>query len=73
MVVVYLDDILVYLKTLEEHIKHVTEVLECLKQADLQLKPKKCEWHKGEVKFLGFIVGRNGVKISLTKIKVIKL
>ena len=35
MVVVYLDDILVYLKTLEEHIKHVTEVLECLKQADL--------------------------------------
>ena len=73
IVVAYLDNILVYLKTLEEHIKHVTEVLECLKQADLQLKPKKCKQHKEEVKFLGFIVGRNRVKISLTKIKVIKL
>jgi hypothetical protein len=71
-VVVYLDDILVYSKTLEEHIKYVIEVLECLKQADLQLKPKKCEWHKKEVEFLGFIVGRNRVKMSLTKIEVIK-
>ena len=70
--VAYLDDILVYSKTLEEHIRHVTEVLECLKQADLQLKPEKCEWHKEEVEFLGFIVGRNGVKMSPTKIEVIK-
>jgi len=71
-VVAYLDDILVYSKTLEEHIRHVTEALECLKQADLQLKPEKCEWHKEEVEFLGFIVGRNGVKMSPTKIEVIK-
>lgn len=71
-VVAYLDDILVYSKTLEEHIRHVTEVLECLRQADLQLKPEKCEWHKEEVEFLGFIVGRNGVKMSNTKIDVVK-
>ena len=62
-----------YSKTLEEHIKHVTEVLECLKQVDLQLKPKKYKYYKEEVKFLGFIVGRNRVKISLIKFKVIKL
>jgi hypothetical protein len=42
-VVAYLNNILVYSKTLEEHITYVTEVLECLKQADLQLKPKKCK------------------------------
>jgi hypothetical protein len=72
-VVAYLDNILVYSKTLEEHITYVTEVLECLRQADLQLKPKKCEWHKEEVEFLEFIVGRNGVKMSLTKIVVVKL
>jgi transposase InsO family protein len=71
-VVAYLDDILVYSKTLEEHITHVTEVLECLKKADLQLKPEKCEWHKEEVEFLGYIVGRHGVKMSPTKIEVVK-
>ena len=61
-----------YLKTLEEHISYVTEVLECLRKADLQLKPEKCEWHKEEVEFLGYIVGRHGVKMSPTKIKVVK-
>jgi hypothetical protein len=66
--VAYLDDILVYSKTLKEHIRHVTEVLECLRKADLRLKPEKCEWHKEEVEFLGFIIGRNGVKISNKKI-----
>jgi hypothetical protein len=43
IVVAYLNDILVYLKTLEEHIWHVTEVLKCLRKADLRLKPEKCE------------------------------
>jgi hypothetical protein len=71
-VVAYLDDILVYSKTLEEHIRHVTEVLECLRKADLRLKLEKCEWHKEEVEFLGFVVGRNGVKISSKKIQVVK-
>ncbi len=71
-VVAYLDDILVYSKTLEEHIRHVTEVLECLRKADLRLKPEKCEWHKEEVEFLGFVVGRKGVKMSNKKIQVVK-
>jgi hypothetical protein len=44
-VVAYLNNILVYSKTLEEHIIYVKEVLDCLQQADLQLKPKKCKWH----------------------------
>lgn len=71
-VVAYLDDILVYSRTLEEHKIHVKEVLECLRQADLQLKPEKCEWHKEEVEFLGFTVGRHGVKMSETKVQVVK-
>ena len=71
-VVAYLDDILVYSKTLEEHINHVKEVLECLQQADLQLKPEKCEWHKEEVEFLGYVVGRHGVKMSQKKVQVVK-
>jgi ribonuclease HI len=50
----------------------VTEVLECLRKADLRLKLEKCEWHKEEVEFLGFVVGRNGVKMSDKKIQVVK-
>jgi transposase InsO family protein len=71
-VVAYLDDILVYSKTLEEHVTHVREVLACLGAANLRLKPEKCEWHKEEVEFLGYIVGRHGVKMSPTKIQVVK-
>ena len=71
-VVAYLNNILVYLRTLEEHIPHVKEVLQCLEQADLQLKPEKCEFHKDKVEFLGFVVGRHRVKMSATKTQVVK-
>jgi hypothetical protein len=47
-------------------------VLECLAKADLRLKPKKCKWHKDEVEFLSYIIGRYRVKISNKKIQVVK-
>ena len=71
-VVAYLDDILVYSKTLEEHQLHVSKVLECLGVRDLRLKPEKCEFYKEEVDFLGFIVGRNGIRIDPAKLWAIK-
>jgi hypothetical protein len=67
-VVAYLNNILVYSKTLEEHKVYVRQVLECLAKADLRLKPEKCKWHKDEVEFLGYVVGRYGVKMSDKKI-----
>jgi hypothetical protein len=42
-VVAYLNNILVYSQTLEEHKVHVRQVLECLAKADLRLKPEKCK------------------------------
>ena len=48
------------------------QVLECLAKADLRLKLEKCEWHKEEVEFLGYVVGRYGVKMSDKKIQVVK-
>ena len=71
-VIVYLDDILIYSNTLEEHIEHVQTVLTCLKNAGLLLDPKKCFFHRDEVEFLGCTVGRHGVKMSEEKIKVVK-
>jgi len=59
--VVYLDDMLIYSDNLKEHRKHVQKVLERLKEAGLFLKPSKCEFHRQEVEFLGFVIGINGV------------
>ena len=67
-VIAYLDDILVYSKTLEEYRLYVSKVLEGLGVRDLRLKPEKCEFYIEEVNFLGFIVGRNGIRIDPIKL-----
>ena len=56
-VIAYLNDILIYFKTLEEHKQHVRTMLQCLKQRRLLLKLEKCEFHKFDVEFLEFVVG----------------
>jgi len=71
-VIAYLDDILIYSENKRDHVKHVRTVLKCFKKAKLRLRPEKCEFHKEEVKFLGFTVNTTGVKISQEKIKVVK-
>jgi len=70
-VVVYLDDILVYSKTYEEHVQHVRHVLTALRDADLRIKLEKTEFHKCEVKFLGYIISRDGLKMDAKKIEAI--
>jgi hypothetical protein len=62
--IVYLDDILIFSQTEEEHERHVHEVLRRLKQHDLYVKLSKCNFHEREVNFLGFIVGQNGIRID---------
>jgi hypothetical protein len=70
-IVVYLDDILVYSKTYKEHVQHMCLVLTALRDADLRIKAEKTEFHKQEVKFLGYIVSREGLKIDSKKIEAI--
>ena len=67
----YLDDILVYSDTLEEHKIHVRRVLEALSEAGLHLKPEKCEFHRQQVKYLGMIVQHNGVRMDPAKVSAI--
>ena len=55
-VAVYLDDILVFTATLEEHRRVVREVLERLRRNDLYLRPEKCEFDKTTIEYLGLVV-----------------
>ena len=70
-VVAYLDDVLVYSKTFEEHRRHVWIVLEIFKQNNVKLAPHKAEWCKKEVEFLGVMVGADGVRMSEDKVKAV--
>lgn len=69
---VYLDDILVYGKTVEETMNNLEEVLLRLEKANLKLKPSKCHLFKKEVLYLGYIIGRGEVKTNPDKIRDIK-
>ena len=71
-VVVYMDDILVFSKTREEHLEHLKDVLEVLKENKYHIKLKKCDFMKEEVKFLGHVVGKSGISVDPDKIEVIK-
>lgn len=70
-VLVFLDDILIYSKTLEEHEVHVRKVLERLRKSKLFAKESKCEFFRTEVEFLGHHVGRDGVRMMEDKIKAV--
>ena len=71
-VTIYLDNILVYIKgTLKEHAKAVKKVLKALQQADMRLRPNKCEFHKKEVKFFGSIITIKGIKMDQEKVKAV--
>ena len=69
--VAYLDDILIYSKTFEEHVRHIKIILEKLAPRKLIVKGEKCDFYKYKVDFLGFMVEREGIKIDPTKIEKI--
>ena len=68
----YLDDIVVFAPDFNTHMTRLQEVLERFKGANLKLKPSKCELLQQEVKFLGHIVSKDGVKTDPDKIKAVK-
>ena len=70
--VVYLDDILIFSKTKDEHIKRLKNVFQKIKDAGLKLKRDKCQFMKEETKFLGHIINKNGIKTEESKIQSIK-
>jgi hypothetical protein len=70
-VIVYLDDILIFSRTWEEHVKHVKHVLDILVREKLYVKMLKCEFGKTYLVYLGYIVGGGELKIDPSKVEVI--
>jgi len=68
IVVVYLDDILIFTKTKEEHEQAVRRVLQVLKENKLFLRPEKCEFCKQWIEYLGLIILENEVSMDPVKV-----
>ena len=63
---VYLDDFIIYSKSVEEHIDHVDEILTALDTAGITLKIKKCRFFSEEVEYLGHIIKPGHLEIDKT-------
>ena len=69
-IIVYLDDILIFSKTLEEHLNHIYKVFDKLREENLLINLKKCNFVK-ELVYLGFVVLAKGLKMDPEKVKAI--
>ena len=71
-VMIYLDDILIYLNNMSKHYQYVKEILKHLYKADLYAKAEKCEFHSESVEYLGYILSLSGLTMSDDKVKIIQ-
>ena len=70
-VVVFVDDILIYSETEEDHEDHLRVVLHTLRDHQLYAKFSKCEFWLAEVRFMGHVVSASGVSIDLEKVEAV--
>lgn len=66
---VYVDDILIFSNSFEQHLKHLEQVFKRLKEANLKLQPTKCHFAVKKLKFLGHIISKNGIEVDPEKTK----
>ena len=69
---IYLDDIIIFSATFEEHIQRLQAVFERLQEHNLKLKPSKCELFRSQVLYLGHVVSRDGIHTDPSKIAAVK-
>ena len=70
-VLAYLDDVIVYSKTIEDHLIHVEQVFLRFRKAGLKLKLSKCEFFMKQLQFLGHVISERGIQPDFDKVKVI--
>ena len=69
---IYLDDIIIFSSTFEEHLERLQAVFERLQQHNLKLKPSKCELFKSRVTYLGHVVSEEGIETDPAKIEAVR-
>ncbi|KAG0437550.1 Retrovirus-related Pol polyprotein from transposon 17.6 [Dictyocoela muelleri] len=62
-IIVYIDDIIIFFKTLEEHVEHLKTIFQTIKKVGFKLNSEKCHFLKTKINFLGFTVTQNEVHI----------
>ena len=72
LIVIFVYDILIYSRTLDDHVEHVKTALHILIKHQLYIKPSKCSFFQHSVEYLGHIVSSEGVEPDPSKFKAIK-
>ena len=69
---VYIDDVLVFSRTMEDHVKHLRQVLNRLRKAGLKLKPGKCHFVRQTVEYLGHVITPSGLQPNPNQVSAIR-
>ena len=70
-VLVYIDDVLIYSRDFDSHLKDLSLVFQKLRQAGLTLEPSKCHFAVKQLKFLGHVISKNGVEVDPEKTRIV--
>ncbi|RXN24948.1 hypothetical protein ROHU_005997 [Labeo rohita] len=68
----YLDDVVIYSGTWQEHLRHLDDILKRLQEAGLTINTTKCSWAQEEVKYLGYLLGHGQIRPQVEKLKAIR-
>jgi hypothetical protein len=68
---VFIDDILIYSQTTEEHDEHLLLVLQCLRENKLYEKLSKCSFYQSRIHYLGHVISNEGIIVDIAKLEAI--
>ena len=68
----YLDDLIIHLKTTQEHLLHLRQVFSSLRAERFHAKPLKCQFFTSEFEFVGFVVSAKGISPQESKLKAVR-
>ena len=72
ILLIYLDDVIIYSRSFDEHLEHLNRVFAKIRTAGLKLQPNKCAFARTQVRYLGHIVSREGIEPDPEKVRAIR-